>query len=139
MPKPTQDLVVSNSESCTPHRASRCLTRPLMKLKKKFAKLKSQELLLTTYGTLDLFSSIRPKVGKCFQNPAYEKEKNDILEETRRRLVDVGLKEKRDEIKIIQKQMDSIESEAQQLSFNSFRRLYGKIKKVEEAQTKRLT
>ena len=63
-----------------------------MKLKKKLIKLQNQELLLTTYGTLDLFSSIRPKVGKSFTNPTFEKEKNEILEESRRKLVKIGSK-----------------------------------------------
>ena len=85
-----------------------------------------------------LLICFRPS-GQCFSNPAYEKQKNDILEKSRRLLVDIGLKEKHDEIKMTEKELEVMEEKAQQLSFSSYKKLYAKLKKVEDAQSKSLT
>ena len=94
----SKDSPVRSNAHCTPHDASNRFIKPVMKLTKKVAKLKNQEKLLTDHGDLDIFSSIRPKVGRTFYNPELAKEVDRILKEARMKIVDISVKEKQDEL-----------------------------------------
>ena len=135
----SKDLVVSNNESCPPLDASYRITKQMISLTKKLAQLKSQELLLLQFGDLDLFSSIRPKIGKHFTNPTYEKERDTILEESRKKLIIVGLKEKRDEIAEAEKKLNQLEESAQKLTLNEYIKLCGKLRSEELKLSQSLT
>ena len=127
----SKDLVVSSSPHCSPQNASEQYAKPLVRLVKKLTKLKSQEKLMTECGELDIFSSLRPRVGKTFKRPDLNNELNRIIEETRRRITDIGIIEKAVEITETREKIDNIYNEMQKVPFPEFRKLHEKAKKAE--------
>ena len=91
----SKDLVIRSNSHCSPRRTSQHYAKPLVKLVRKLTKQKSQEQFLEKCGKLDIFSSIRPRVGKTFQEAEMNVELNKIIEESRRKIVDVGRREKK--------------------------------------------
>ena len=135
----SKDLVLSNDGSRSPHDASYRITKQMISLTKKLTQLKSQEMLLLKFGNLDLFSSIRPRIGKHFANPTHEKERDLILEESRKKLIAVGLKEKQDEIAEVEKELNQLDESAQKLTLDEYIKLRGKIRSTELKLSQSLT
>ena len=127
----SKDLVLSSESHCSPRDTSQHLIKPVLRLTKKVTRLKSQEALLNNHGEKDIFSSIRPKVGKTFLNPVYEDEINRILKEARNKIVDVGKKEKTDELRQAKYELSQCYENAQVLPEYEFRSLCKRAKKIE--------
>ena len=128
----SKDLVIRSNLHCSPRRTSKHYAKPLVKLVKRLTKLKSQEQFLTQCGELDIFSSIRPKVGKTFKEADMTLELNKIIEEARRKIVDVGRKEKSTEISKTKEKLNLLYKDMQELPLSDFRNLHAKAKKAEE-------
>ena len=132
MMEPTpMDLVVSRNERCPPCNTSERLIKPLLKFTKKLTKLKCQDELLTGHGGLDIFSSIRPKIGKQFSNPVYNKQLTDILEESRLKIIQLSIIEKAEEICNTRIELDRIYAEMQSLPFDEFKALKRRAQRAE--------
>ena len=127
----SKDLVISSNLHCSPHHASKRYIKPLVKLVKKITKLKSQENMLETYGELDIFTSIRPKVGKDFAKSEHSLELSMILQEARLKIVEIAKREKQDEIMETHARLDCMYEELQKLPFPIFQSLQRRAKKEE--------
>ena len=106
---------------------------PLIRATKKLAKLRCQEQLLAKFGDCDLFSSIRPRIGKRFTQPGHNKMLNTILEEARSKIIEVGIKEKNEMIVNAQIELCRIYTNMQQLPFVEYKELKAKADRAEKS------
>ena len=128
----SRGLVRSSNFHCTPRQASKKYAKPLVKLVKKLTLLKSQEKFLEDCGKLDIFTSIRPRVGKTFDEANLQNELNKVIEEARLKIVDLGKREKGLEIKEVRGKLNKMYEEIQELPASDFRNLHEKARKAEE-------
>ena len=131
MDSSSNDSVVSRDGHCPPRFTSRRIMKPLLKATKKLAKLRCQEQLLAKYGEFDIFSSIRPKVGKKFIQESHNDMLKSILEDARLKIIQLGLKEKNEMIVNAQIELCRIHTDMQKLPFSEYMELKRKANKVE--------
>ena len=72
---------------------SRTIERRISKLSESLAHRKTQLHLLRTNSSADIFSSIRPKVGKKFNYEHLEVMKRETLAASRTQLINIGIEE----------------------------------------------
>ena len=72
--------------------------REVEKLAVSLAHLKEKKRLLSDHGDVDMFSSLRPKLGKKFENVMLENERKSILEECRSKILPLSISELDNEI-----------------------------------------
>ena len=69
------------------------LSRQIAWISKKIAKSKAKLELLTKYKDFDIFTSLRPKIGKKFLNEGLERNKQQILKNCRSEILEISKKE----------------------------------------------
>ena len=74
------------------------LTIQTQKLAKSLAHLKEKKRLLSSYGDVDMFSSLRPKIGKRYIDSLLEEKRQKVLQECRSKLVPLSIEEIDDKI-----------------------------------------
>ena len=84
------------------------LQKSVVSLSSKLARNKSQRMLLDTVLNWDLCTSIRPKIGKIFNNPDLESLKCQYLEECREKIVQVSMTEADNNITLLKRQLNDI-------------------------------
>ena len=72
------------------------------------AHLKEKKRLLTEYGEVDMFTSLRPKIGKRFSDSGLEQRRKDILMECRSKIIPLSLAEIDTEIAHDRGKLDSL-------------------------------
>ena len=68
-------------------------------LVKRVATLKGKLRLLTEHGDINIFSSLRPKVGKTYKDEHMESMKSEILRECRSKLLPLSIQEVETDLK----------------------------------------
>ena len=77
------------------------------KLATSLAHLKEKKRLLSNYGDIDMFTSLRPKIGKRYSDPSLEEKRLNVLEECRSRLLPISVAEVDQEIADVENEFRS--------------------------------
>lgn len=89
------------------------------------AHLKQKKRLLTEYGDVDMFTSLRPKIGKKFSDASLEEKRCSILDQCRSRMIPISLEEINQDIQKNRIQLQTLFGNLShsQISFEEYRKL----------------
>lgn len=101
------------------------LVRQTQKLSKSLAHLKGKKQLLSNYGDVDIFTSLRPKMGKRYSDSCLEEKRLDAVRECRSKLIPLSLAEIDQEISDTRSKFDStfVALSSSQISFDEYKKI----------------